>query len=137
MTTHVLEVGRAPATPTRVEADTLEAATRYIERRTGRPDAALLAALAWHGAQVQVGRLLVRGWTRSDQARPCPHCGEQVWARAVTCAEEAELAGLEAWGDATTAWTELGLVFPSAACDICGENLTFSVIRPPAVPTTE
>ena len=66
---HVLEVGRAPAIPARLEAESLDAAACYIARRTGREDALTLARIAWNGGSVQVGMLFVRGWSRSDQGR--------------------------------------------------------------------
>lgn len=122
---HVLEVGRAPAIPARLEAESLDAAACYIARRTGREDALTLARIAWNGGSVQVGMLTVRGWSRSDQGRSCPHCGQQVYARAVTCAEEAEQAGLAEGHRPDTAWASLELVFPAAACEFCGENLVF------------
>ena len=120
---HVLEVGRAPAIPARLEAESLEAAASYIARRTGREDALVLARIAWNGGSVRVGTLTVRGWSRSDQSRACPHCGQQVYARAVTCAEE---AGMAEGHRPDTAWASLELVFPAAACWFCGENLTFA-----------
>jgi hypothetical protein len=137
--THILEVGRAPAMPTRLEAPSIEAAALYLARRTGRADAALLARIAWYGGQVQIGLLTVRGWARSDLVCSCPHCGQQVYARAVTCAEEAEEAGLAAWvsphhggADSLRAnidWAGLNWVYPTASCEFCGDNLTFSCRR--------
>ena len=112
--------------PARLEAESLEAAASYIARRTGREDALVIARIVWNGGSVRVGTLTVRGWSRSDQGRTCPQCGQQVYARAVTCAEEAEEAGLAEGRRPDTAWAGLGLVFPAAACEFCGENLAFA-----------
>lgn len=105
---HVLEVGRAPAMPARLEAESLEATASYIARRTGREDALVLSGIAWNGGSVRVVTLTVRGWSHSDQGRACPHCGQQVYVRAVTCAEEAEEAGLAEGHRPDIAWVSLG-----------------------------
>lgn len=123
--THLLEVGRPGGPTDRLSVDTLADAAAYLRRRTGRPDAGILAGLAWAGGQVQIGTLRVRGWTRLNAPLPCPHCGQLAYPRAVTCRDELDEAGLAGVLPPDAQVATLGLVFPAAECPACFENVTF------------
>lgn len=124
-TVHLLEVGRQGGPTDLISVGTLADSVAYLRRRTGRPDVAALARLAWAGGRVQIGALRVRGWTRRTTALACPHCGQPVYPRAVSCRDELEEAGLSRALPPGRRVSALGLVFPAAECPTCLENVTF------------
>ncbi|WP_027480495.1 hypothetical protein [Deinococcus pimensis] len=86
-----------------------------------------LAALAWRGAEVKLGTVVLRGWAEGDHV-DCPHCGASTPVRLVSHPDE--LAALchvmsAAWVNEAALAVTSGQPWPhpQQACATCGENV--------------